>query len=221
MSAGQKKHILISQQDFVQQKLAQFGQQAGQIWPCHVTAIVAPGIVEVAFDVNSGVLTLPRVQCPVAESRYVLLPVQVGDRGVAIAADVSLSPSSGLGPPGTAPLSNPGNLAALIFLPLGNKAWTTPDANAVVVSGPHGVILKNDAGTVEVHLDQSGNATVTASGTATVTAATLTATISGTATINAANIALNGILTINGTPYLAHVHTLVQTGSSDSGPVGP
>ena len=206
MSAGQKKHVLVSQQDFVAQKLAQFGQQAGQIWPCHVTAIVAPGIVEIAFDVNSGVLTLPRVQCPVAESRYVLLPVQVGDRGVAIAADVSLSPSTGLGPPGTAPLSNPGNLAALIYLPLGNKAWTTPDANAVVISAPDGAIIQDDAGTTKITLDGAGNVTVQCP---------------GTVTIQAANIDLVGTLTINGTPFLAHVHTLVQTGTSDSGPVGP
>ena len=206
MSAGQKKHILISQQDFVQQKLAQFGQQAGQIWPCHVTAIVAPGIVEVAFDVNSGVLTLPRVQCPVAESRYVLLPVQVGDRGVTIAADVSLSPSSGLGPPGTAPLSNPGNLAALIFLPLGNKAWTTPDANAVVISAPDGAIIRDDAGTTKIVLDGTGNVTVQCPGTVTITAA---------------NVTINGTLTINGKPFLAHDHTGVQTGGGISGPVGP
>jgi hypothetical protein len=221
MSAGQKKHFLVSQQNFIAQKLAAFARQAGQAWPCHVTKIVSPGIVEIAFDVNSGILTLPRVICPVAESAYVKLPIQVGDRGVALSADVSLAPSSGLGPPGTTSMTNLGNLTSLIYFPIGNTNWSTPDANAVVVSGPRGVILKNDAGTVEVHLDQSGNATVTASGTATVTAATLTATISGTATINAANIALNGVLTINGTPYLAHVHTLVQTGSSDSGPVGP
>ena len=205
MSTALKKHINVSLNDFVAQKLAAFGNQAGQAWPCHVTAVNG-AVVTIAFDVDSGAYTLPQVTVPVVESRYVRLPVQVGDRGVAISASVSIGNVSGLGPPAPVSLTAPGNLSALMFMPIGNAAWATPDANAVVVTAPDGAIIQDDAGTTKVVLTGAGNVTVQCP---------------GTVTLEAANINIVGTLTINGTPFLDHVHTLVQTGTSDSGPVGP
>lgn len=47
----------------------------------------------------------------------------------------------------------------------------------------------------------------------------VTVTTPGAATINAANINLNGVLTINGQPYVGHQHSGVTPGGSNTGGV--
>lgn len=127
------------------------GQQLQcQQWPCTVVDVEG-AIVTVSFEVSSE-FTLPQVTCPIAESRYVRLPVQEGDQGFVTAASTRLGGVTGLGS-GLAPLSTPANLGGLVFVPLGNKAWTTIDPDAVVIQAPNGAKILTDDGASEVIVD--------------------------------------------------------------------
>ncbi len=199
-SAAQKKQLALTLSRVVSSGTADAAQLQGQGLPCHVLS-VACGIVTVAFDVSAGSFTLPQVTCPIAESEYVLLPIQVGDRGYVTSASARLGGISGLGA-GLAPLTKPSNLGGLVFVPVANKAWTTPDANAVIVQGPNGVIARtmDGTGTVtinenQIRLDWDGRTVVLDA-----TGITLTApqnTIQGDLTINGDTI-MNGSLELNG-----------------------
>lgn len=150
-------------------------QVLGKALPCSVVA-VSGSIVTVAFQVQSN-FTIPNVTMPMFGPEYIRYPTQVGDLGVAFPADVRLGSITGLGG-GIPDLSLPANLSALVFFPVASTNWSATDnANAVVIYGPDGVILKD-------------------------TAKTATVTISPNAiTLTATNIILNGITTINGPLY--------------------
>src|SRR6185437_12230915 len=72
-----------------------------------------------AFEVTSSI-TLPNITIPKAESNWIRMPTQVGDKGWTVPADAYLGAISGLGG-GTPTLSRPHNLAALVFVPVSNK----------------------------------------------------------------------------------------------------
>lgn len=79
--------------------------------------------------------------------------------------------------------------------------------------------LRNAAGTTKIRLTNSGDVQVVTSAAASVESASLTATVSGVVDVTAAAINLNGVLTINGLPYLTHRHTGVEAGGDNSGGV--
>lgn len=107
-------------------------------------AVVSGPIVTVNFDV-SGV-TLPNVTMPVFGPEYIRYPIQVGDLGVAFPVGLYIGGVSGLGG-GTADTTLRGNLATLVWFPIGNKNWTaSPNANATVLYGPQGVVIQDKAG---------------------------------------------------------------------------
>lgn len=108
---------------------------AGLGLPCQVTAIstAGPQIVTVAFQVKTA-LTLPPVTLPTIGSRYVRLPIQVGDLGMCMRADARLGGVSGLGQP--ADMSTPSNLGALVFVPVGNVGWSSVNPNAITITDP-------------------------------------------------------------------------------------
>ena len=167
----------------------------GQSLPCSVEAVNG-NIVTVAFEVvqDSG-YNIPQVTMPIAESLYVQIPVQVGDKGVAVSASVRLGGISGLGT-GLAPLVAPSNLGALFFVPISNSAWTVEDGTAVRIRSANG----NAKVTV-------GNSLITLSlGSTNIT-------------LDGSNVNINGTLIINGTPFLAHKHSGVKAGSDNSGGV--
>lgn len=115
----------------------------GKSLPCTVAQVISSGIVVVNFEVNAGVLTLPQIKVPILAPEYIRYPIQVGDRGLCVAADARLGGLSGLGS-GTPDLSRPSNLAALGFLWLGSTEWSaTDDPQAVVIYGPNGVVLRD------------------------------------------------------------------------------
>lgn len=178
-------------------------KKRGDFLPGHVTA-VAGQIVTVKFDIEGA--TFPGdLQMPVATSEYVRLPVQVGDLGVAIPSAVYLGGISGLGG-GTANLTLRGNLSALLWLPVANKAWSAVDPNAVVLRAPNGVVLE----------DEDGHTTATLTPASFVVNAQTSITLqvgSHAIVINASGI------TIDGKPFLPHTHGGVQTGGGVSGPV--
>jgi len=199
-SISQKKPLSRSLPRTIAQGVKDGQQLAGQAWPCHVVA-VENAIVTVAFDVNSGEATLPRVTCPVAESFYVMLPIQVGDTGVVVSAGARLGGITELGS-GLAPLSLPSNLGAMLFIPLGRKSWVLPDANAVLLQGPNGVIIRTIDENVEAILNEDEislnwkGVTIVIDGSGVTITADQT-TIDGNLTVNGDTV-MNGTLAVSG-----------------------
>ena len=221
MSYSQKTPFAQSLTRFTQNKIADNVQLLGQTWPCVVTAVNGP-IVTVNFEVTSPPgITLPSVTCPIAESTYVQLPVQVGDYGIVVPASVRLGGITGLGL-GLADLVLPANLGALVYVPIGNTTWESPNENAVYINGPDGVVLQDTDGDCVITLIPTsvtttvGDTTVVINGTevtinisgmsVTVDGTTLTASVGSseiemTATevnITATTINLNGTIGLNG-----------------------
>ena len=131
-----------------------------QIWkrglslPCSVVAIKG-NVVQVAFQFQQppGEITptLPNVVIPVATSEYVRLPIQVGCKGVAMAADAYLGGMSGLGG-GVANINQTGNLTALVFHPISNTGWFSVNGNILTVYGPGGVTAMDQGQTTFIKL---------------------------------------------------------------------
>jgi len=118
-------------------------------YPCTVVAVNQP-FVTVKFDVT-GVMTQP-VEMPVAMSAYVRLPIQIGDKGMAVSGTASLAALTGLGV-GTADTVQQANLSNLVFVPISGKYFS-----AVV----GGVVLDNAAVTATENLTVGNGWTGTA-----------------------------------------------------------
>ncbi|WP_175952882.1 hypothetical protein [Burkholderia sp. BCC0405] len=129
-------------------------QNTGRALPCHVVAVNG-AIVTVAFDVNASPQTLPNVTIPKAESPWVRMPTQVGDKGITMPGDVYLGGISGLGG-GTANMTRTGNLTALVFVPVSNSNSAPINQNMAQIQGPSGVILQTADGNVALTLNESG-----------------------------------------------------------------
>lgn len=189
--------------EFSQKKAESAIQKTGRSLPCSVVQVMSSGIVKVKFEVDAAPFTIPNLIVAAAGSEYVRIPTQVGDKGLVIAADARLGAMTGLGA-GVASLAQPGNLAALLWVPLGNTAWSSVDHQAVVIYGPNGVVIR----------DTGSGAVITL----TPTSITMT---QGSASIvlQGGEVDINGVLKINGSPYLAHTHSGVTTGAGVTGGV--
>lgn len=183
---------------FARAKAAEQIALQGKSLPCTVTA-VRGSIVTVAFQIagvsGQAAPTLYPVTIPIIGSEYIRIPVQVGMKGMTVAADAALGGMSGIGG-GVATMIPPANLTALAFVPLGNVGFFAVDGNVLVLYGPNGVTLQ----------DQSGASTLK------LTPTQISMTAGGkTLTINSAGIAIDGIV------WETHQHTGVQTGSGETG----
>ncbi len=168
-------------------------QALGRALPCQVVA-VSGSIVTVAFQLNSP-WTIPQVKIPKAESPWIRMPTQIGDLGVTMPADAYLSGISGLGG-GVADTVQPGNLSALVFVPVSNASNGPIDPNAAQVEGPNGAIIQTTSGiTSSIVVNQNG----------------ITLTYGGkVVTLNASGLTIDGIL------FDAHVHGGVSPGGSNT-----
>lgn len=140
MADGQKTPIAQSLTRVAVKRINDAMQQFGRALPCSVVAIDG-AIVTVKFEVNTH-FTLPKITIPLFGPEYIRYPIQVGDKGFTVPADVFLGSISDLGI-GTADLSTPGNLSALVFFPIGSKNWDAVDPNSVTIYGPNGVVLRD------------------------------------------------------------------------------
>lgn len=137
-------------------------QILGKALPASVVSVDG-SIVTVKFEVKSD-FTLPQVTIPMFGPEYIRYPTQVGDLGVVFPADVYIAGISGLGD-GTADLSLPGNLAALIFFPIASKKWSpTEDPDALVMYGKNGVVLRDKDKKTIITLTPDGITIVVAAG---------------------------------------------------------
>jgi hypothetical protein len=176
-------------------------QVLGKSLPASVVKVVGP-IVTVKFEVQSG-FTLPNVTIPTIGNEYARAPLQVGCKGMVIPSDAYLGGMSGLGG-GTANLTQQFNLTALVFAPIGNSGWVQVDANAYVIYGPNGVVLRDTASNTTFTLTPSG------------------ITIKGNVTIQGSLTATGGITAGQGTGdqvgLQSHRH---GTGTAAAGTVAP
>ena len=133
----QKTPLAQSLQKLGRAKAADALQGLGKGLPCTVAQVHGPGVVTVNFAVANKPATLPQVMMPVAKSPYINQPIQVGDVGVALSADLRTGGLTGLGT-GTPNLQDTvGNLSALTFFWLGKKdqVFIDPDKDALELYG--------------------------------------------------------------------------------------
>lgn len=187
---------------FGDQKVAEHIERLGQGLPCHVTKVTGQ-IVTVAFDIAETGATLPSVTIPIATWKYDWEPVQVGDQGFTTVATARLGGVSGLGG-GTADLSQPANLTALVFVPIANKSWTVPNVNQRVVQGPEGVLIQTLDGTVTMVISETG--------------VTINGNIAITGNLTATGVIVAGQGTGDQVGLQTHRH---GTGTAASGTVAP
>ena len=214
MSIEQKVPFAVSISNLIQNKLGENEQAFGFQLPCRVIAVNG-AIVTVNFEIDTGgEFTFPPVVCPIAQSTYIRLPVQVGDLGMCIAANARLGGVTGLGQ-GLAPLGLPFNLGALVYVPIGNADWSAVDPNAVNINAPNGVVLRDTNNNCTVTLTPSG--VTVAIGSTSLVVASDGVTVNGKFTVNG-DVATIGALTNNGKSVgSTHKHSGVQTGTSNTG----
>ncbi len=123
----------------------------GRALPCHVVSVQGQ-IVTIQFDMLPGEIAYPQITIPIATFAYIRYPVQVGDKGVTVPADVSLRGQSGLGT-GIANMSLVPSMTALYFLPLANCGWSEEDPDKLVLYGPDGAILKTEDGSSSITIE--------------------------------------------------------------------
>lgn len=151
MSNGQKFPFLKAFNNAVHTATEDRAAIEGRSLPCHVVAVTGQ-IVTVQFDMLPDGMQYPQVTIPIATFEYIRYPIQLGDKGVTVAADVSLRGISGLGT-GIASRSLTLSLVPLFFVPLSNAGWTKEDPNKIVLYGPDGAILKTVDGASSITVE--------------------------------------------------------------------
>lgn len=179
-------------------------QLQGKALPASVKAVVSSGVVRVKFEVQSD-FTLPDIVVPVLGAQYVRLPIQAGCKGLVIPGDAYLGEMSGLGG-GVASLTQPANLGALVFVPIAANGWSASDPDTLRLYGVTKAVMQASDGS-------------DVAATLTATDATLAFDANNYVKVSGDGVDIKGTLTINGVPYLDHMHSGVQTGGSDTGPV--
>lgn len=180
-------------------------QDLGWNLPCKVESIDPKGLlVTVSIQVRSNAATFINVTVPIIESRYIRMPIQIGDVGLLLCADTSLCPISGQSD-GIAGFNDAGNYESnMAFFPISNvKTFPlSPNINAVFLQGPEGVVITDDTNGSTITLTASGINMVSGSASVQIT--------------HDGQVNINGTLKINGKEYMAHEHGGVATGSSFS-----
>ena len=186
-------------------------QITGKSLPASVVA-VRGSIVTVRFELNNSPFTLPNVQVPLATCEYARPPIQPGCLGRVTPTDAYMGGISGLGG-GTADLTQRANLATLVFEPIASVDWSPVDGNVFTVYGPLGVTLRDEASQCVFRLTPIGITISFADGS-------VISLGNGTNNITLTNMNLiltNGDVVADGVGLKSHVHSGVQTGSSDTG----
>ncbi|HGL4258430.1 TPA: hypothetical protein ACKE3D_002110 [Burkholderia dolosa] len=197
-------------------------QKLGRALPCHVVAVDG-AIVTVAFEVNAAPQSLPNITIPKAESPWIRMPTQVGDKGVTMPADAYLGGVSGLGG-GVATLTQRANLTALVFVPVSNASSGPIDPNAAQVQGPNGAIVRTTTGTTSsVVTNQTGTTITFGAVSLTVNASGVTVAVGGetftfgpTGANSTLPITTPDVVVPNGSVN-SHFHGGVQTGTGNTG----
>lgn len=121
-------------------------QLLGKGLPCSIVSI-SGYMVTVKIEVLSQ-YNMPQITVPVASSQYTKEPLQAGDKGFLIPCDANLDSVSGTGSVGD--LSQPQNLSALVFKPIGNKQFTGYDPKIYYATGLTDVMLRDNTHQVQL-----------------------------------------------------------------------
>lgn len=169
-------------------------QALGQNLPAEVVSVNG-AIVTVKVDVKSG-YNIPNLTIPMIGSEYLRMPIQPGCMGVVISIDAQIGVISGLGTQQRNNLVQPGNLSALVFVPVGNVNFFTVPSDKAVLYGPQGVILSasDNHGFIGTQF--------------TLTSDSITF---GNVTITANDVSVNGV------SLMHHVHGGVTGGTDNTG----
>jgi hypothetical protein len=204
-------------------------QQLGKALPCSVVAVDGQ-IVTVKFEISTE-FTIPQVTVPIAGAEYIRFPTQVGDTGVCFPASAYLGGITGLGG-GIAGLTQPMNLEALVFFPIGKTSFFVVNPNALVLYGPDGVVLRDTGNRANMTLiptmiTMSLGSSILQMTTTTITLDADNVIINGM-TISSAGVgAIPGPVTVTndliagGISVVNHVNTGVTAGGANSGPPYP
>lgn len=195
---AQKIPFSVSINNFVTDRIKNNDALYGKILPCSVVAVDnVNAIVTIKFEVASGSLTIPQVTCAIAGSKYIRIPVQVGDFGICIPADTRLGGINGLGS-GAAPLTLPTNFGAMVFMPIGNLQWSISDPSSIVLTPPTGnvkVTISPNNVTIDGEFDVTGNVNITGDLSASIIKAGNGASGTFTAQSGQTVTVVNGIVT--------------------------
>ena len=153
MSNAQKTWLANSLGRLANKKARDADWQQPQSLPCSVVSVQG-ALVTVKFEIQSK-FTISHQQIPVASSKYIREPIQVGDKGWAIPANFYLGGVSDQGG-GTSDVYPRGNLTPLVFQPISSKNFPAVAGNALVLSGPNGVVLQDASGACTLTLTPTG-----------------------------------------------------------------
>lgn len=136
---------------FVQGMILKEIEKQGRALPCQVVAIdPSHTVVTVSFQIQN--VQMPQVRMAVGGPEYIRFPIQIGSVGVCFPVDTYIGQVTGLGT-GVAGLTRRANLSTLVFFPTGNINFSATDnAQAVVLYGPDGIILRDSASQSKVTL---------------------------------------------------------------------
>ncbi len=125
-------------------KVLNYIHQTGKLLPATLSAVKG-SIVTVNFQMQQGEYNLPQVTIPMFGPEYVRNPMQNGDKGIVIATDYDITGMSGLGGDNSqgAAYSNPGNLSALLFMPIGNQNFSKVDGDKWTGYGKNGALMRD------------------------------------------------------------------------------
>jgi hypothetical protein len=181
----QKTPAGLSLNRFARNKVLEQISRLGKALPCQVVKVVGQ-IVQVSFQVQAvsgqAPITIPNVTIPTVGFEYVRMPIQVGAKGMTVAAASYLGGMSGLGG-GIANTAPQGNLTSLAFLPLGSVSFFSVNGQVLTMYGPAGVSLFDQAMTTFFNLTP-GQIQMTAGGSS--------------MTLNSSGLTVNGNLLVDG-----------------------
>ena len=102
-----------------------------------------------------------------------------------------------------------------MWVPLGNKNWSSVNADYVVVQGPNGVEIRDLSGAVVATFDKTTGVSISfGNGSITLNSSSLTLSFGGkSVVINSTGVTIDGII------FDTHVHGGVTSGSSPT--LGP
>lgn len=141
MSIDNKLNFASSMNRFTERKIENALQKSGKVLPASVVKQTG-NMITVSFELRDIPYVLPKVTIPLFGPQYIRYPMQPGDKGIVIPADTYIGGVSGQGG-GTADMTPPANLSALVFLPISNTEWQGVDGQVVTVYGPEGVTLRD------------------------------------------------------------------------------
>lgn len=209
MSNEQKNPLALRLPQYVRHEIRNWVARNGKAMPGHVVA-VSGAIVTVNFDVTD--LVLPPVTMPVLGAEYIRLPIQAksddyaGDKGGCLPFDFYMGGVSGLGSAPTADSSPQGNLANLVWVPIGNKNWTVPpgaDGSTLALYGHLTTLLLDSiSGNSSIKLASTGVTIAFGSGSITLSSTGVTIAFgSHSVVIDTSGVTIDGIL------WDTHEHT--------------